>query len=405
MLPAPTKSLSRGEFIVLIAFMISIVAMATDIMLPALSQIGTELGAANPNDAHMIVTALFLGFAIGLLFAGPLSDSYGRKPVIYVGYAIFLIGCLLSTVTDTWEVMILGRVLQGFGAAFPRVVTIAIIRDGFAGRQMASIMSFIMAVFILVPMVAPAIGQGVIYLSGWRATFVFLMVMAVIAAIWFALRQPETLAKNRRTPFSPGPLWAGVREVCASRIAVGYIVATGLINGAFLGYLSTAQQIFVEAYAAGSLFALYFAVAALALGVASVLNGKLVLGFGMRLLSWWSSLGIVALSVGFIPVALLADGLPALWLFLAWLVAVFFCVGFLFGNFNALAMEPLGKIAGLGAGIVGAVSTLISLPLAYVIGQGFEGGVLHLVYGFAGLGIGTLAVIVWTERGVPRASI
>lgn len=405
MFPSPTKPLSRTEFIVLIAFMISIVAMATDIMLPALSQIGAELGAPTPNDAHMIVTALFFGFAIGLLVAGPLSDSYGRKPVIYVGYVIFLIGCLLSTVTDNWEVMILARVLQGFGAAFPRVVTIAIIRDGVSGRQMASIMSFIMAVFILVPMVAPAIGQGVILLSGWRATFVFLMAMAVIAAIWFALRQPETLPHDRRTPFSPGPLWAGVREVCASRIAAGYILATGLINGAFLGYLSTAQQIFVEAYATGSLFALYFAVAALALGVASALNGKIVIALGMRVLSWWATLGIAALSVGFIPVALIADGLPTLWLFLAWLIAVFFCVGILFGNFNALAMEPLGNIAGLGAGIVGAVSTLISLPLAYVIGQGFTGGVLHLVYGFAVLGVATLAVVVWTERGLPRASV
>ncbi len=405
MLPSPTKPLPRNEFIILIAFMISIVAMATDIMLPALSQIGAELGAPTPNDAHMIVTALFFGFAVGLLFAGPLSDSFGRKPVIYVGYVIFLVGCVLSSITTSWEIMILGRILQGIGAAFPRVVTIAIIRDGASGRQMASIMSFIMAVFILVPMVAPAIGQGVIFLSGWRATFVFLITMAVIAALWFALRQPETLARENRTSFSPGPLWAGTREMCRSRIAIGYTLATGLINGAFLGYLSTAQQIFVEAYATGSLFALYFAVAALALGVASVLNGKIVIALGMRVLSWWATLGIAAVSIGFTPLALLADGLPALWLFLAWLIAVFFCVGILFGNFNALAMEPLGHIAGLGAGIVGAVSTFISLPLAYLIGQGFAGGVLHLVYGFAVLGGATLLTVVWTERGIPRASV
>ena len=404
MLPTPTTPLSRGEFVVLIAFMVSIVAMATDIMLPALGVIGQDLGVPDPNDAQMIVTALFLGFGVGLLFAGPLSDSYGRKPVIYVGYGIFLVGCILSTLTDNWEVMILGRALQGIGATFPRVVTIAIIRDGFAGRQMASIMSFIMAVFILVPMVAPAIGQGIILLSGWRATFVFLMAMAIAAAIWFAYRQPETLATGSRRPFSPSALREGTKEVCSSRIAVGYILATGLINGAFIGYLSSAQQIFVEAYGAGTLFPLYFAIAALALGVASILNARLVLRLGMRILTWWATLGLTALSVAFILPAVLADGLPPLWAFIAWLVAVFFCVGFLFGNFNALAMEPLGKIAGLGAGIVGAVSTLVALPLAFAIGNAYAGGVLHLIYGFAVLGIATVVVVLWTERGIPRSS-
>lgn len=403
MLPTPTTPLSRGEFVVLIAFMVSIVAMSTDIMLPALAVIGQDLGIADPNDAQMIVTALFLGFGVGLLFAGPLSDSYGRKPVIYVGYCIFLLGCVMSALTETWELMILGRVLQGIGAAFPRVVTIAVIRDGFAGRQMASIMSFIMAVFVLVPMLAPAIGQGIILLSGWRATFVFLMIMAIAAAVWFAYRQPETLAVDNRRQFSPSALWAGTRQVFSSRAAIGYIFATGLINGAFIGYLSSAQQIFVEAYAAGSLFPLYFAIAALALGVASILNARLVLRLGMRILTWWATLGLAALSVAFILPAVMTGGLPPLWAFIAWLVAVFFCVGFLFGNFNALAMEPLGKIAGLGAGIVGAVSTLIALPLAFAIGNAYAGGVLHLVYGFAVLGIATLIVVVWTERGIPRS--
>lgn len=404
MLPKPTTPVSRTEFILLIAFMVSIVAMATDIMLPALGAIGRDLGVPDPNDAQMIVTSLFLGHAVGLLVAGPLSDSFGRKPVVYVGYAIFLVGCVLSTMAASWEVMILGRVLQGAGAAFPRVVTIAIIRDGYSGRQMASIVSIIMAVFIMVPMIAPAIGQLVIYLSGWRATFVFLMAIGVISALWFAARQPETLAFEARTPFSPRPLWDGFLVVCRSRVAVGYTIATGLVNGAFFGYLSTSHQVFVDAYETGALFPLYFAISALALGVASMWNAQLVLRLGMRILSWWATLGILALSLAFLFPAAMMDGLPPLWSFLAWLIAVFFCVGWLFGNLNALAMEPLGKIAGLGAAIVGCVSTLIALPLAYVIGNAYTGGVLHLIYGFAAVGVLMVAVSVWTERGIPKPS-
>lgn len=396
----PTRPLGFGEFVTLLAFMVSIVALATDIMLPALDVIGHDLGVDNPNDVQLIVSSLFLGFGVGQLLAGPLSDSFGRKPVIYGGYALFLLGCAMSLWAQSWEMMIAGRILQGLGAASPRIVTLALVRDGMAGREMARIMSVVMAVFILVPCLAPALGEGVIALSGWRATFAVLMISGVAACVWCALRQPETLPPARRRAFGPGPLWAAFRDVCASRIAVGYTLASGLIFGAFLTYLSTAQQVFAVAFDAGDLFALYFAIAAASIGVASLVNSLLVMRMGMRPLSVAALIGLIALSLALLAWA--ATGPMPFALFMAWLLAAFFCVGILFGNLNAIAMEPLGHIAGMAAALIGAVSNFISLPIAWYVGHLFDGTAIPLVASFATMGLAALAVICWAERGLPR---
>lgn len=200
---------SQAEFIIMLAFMISIVAMATDVMLPALGIIATDLAIANVNDSHLVVSSLFLGFAVGQLFAGPLSDSFGRKPIVYISYAIFIAGCLMAIFASDFNTLLMGRVLQGFGIAGPRIISIAIVRDGYEGRAMARIMSYIMAVFIIVPAIAPAIGQGVILMSGWRATFGLLLVMGIVSWVWFGLRQPETLAKDARRKFSVKAIGGG----------------------------------------------------------------------------------------------------------------------------------------------------------------------------------------------------
>lgn len=395
----PIVPLPIPEFVILMAMMVSTTALATDIMLPALGVIGHDLGVNDPNDVQLIVSSLFFGFALGQALAGPLSDSFGRKPVIYAGYAIFIAGCLLSLFATGWNAMIAGRVLQGLGAAAPRIVTMALVRDGYEGRAMARIMSVVMAVFILVPTIAPALGQGVIYASGWRATFLVLIALGVAAVMWFVLRQPETLPPGARRAFSPANIGLGLREIMASRVAVGHTVALGLIFGAFLAYLSTAQQVYQVAYDAGAMFAIYFGVAALAIGGASVVNSMLVMRLGMRLLTRFALIGLAALAFVFLTVALGAGGVPPLPLFLGWLIASFFCVGILFGNLNAIAMEPLGHIAGLGAALIGSVSNFIALPISYFIGHHFDGTVIPMVLGFGIVGLGALAVTAWADSG------
>lgn len=397
-MPSPTKALSQTEFVILLALMTSIMAMSTDVMLPALQVIGEDLKVTNPNTAQFVLSSLFIGFAAGQIIAGPLSDSFGRKPVIYAGYVIFIAGCLLSIFATSFTMMIVGRILQGFGGAAPRTVAVALVRDGYEGRGMARIMSIIMSIFILVPMIAPAIGQGAIALGGWRATFILLLALALIAFIWFALRQPETLIVEHRRKFSVRNVLGGIAEVFRNRTALGFTTVMGLIFGAFFGYLSSAPQIFDVTFGEGELFVVYFAVAALAIGLASLLNARLVMRFGMHLLTRYAlALSAIASIAFLIPVLLFKGTPPFLW-FMIWIIPTFFCLGILFGNLNALAMEPLGHLAGLGSAMVGSISTFIAMPLGWFIGIKFDGGITSLVSGFA-----ILCTISWlwflrTER-------
>ena len=395
----------RFEMVALVATCISLVALSTDIMLPALPMIGDALGIVDPNGAQLIVFTFFVGFCAGQLLAGPLSDSFGRKPIVYIGLTILICGCLLSIVSWSLEVMLIGRILQGLGAAAPRIVMIAIIRDEYSGRAMARIMSFVMAVFILVPAVAPALGQVVMIYAGWRMIFLALLVVALIAFVWFALRQNETLALERRLPFSTKQLIIGLKETFGNRVAFGYTMAAGFIFGAFVGYLSSAQQIFQDTFNKGDSFPLYFAFLALAIGAASVFNSQLVMKYGMRPLSHSALIVSIVVSFAFLPAAMGWFGSFTLPLFMVWALINFFCMGLLFGNFNALAMEPLGHIAGVAAALIGFLSTLVSLPLGVLVAQLFNGTAVPLIAGFAGLGLCALAIVFVTEKGaIGRAS-
>jgi DHA1 family bicyclomycin/chloramphenicol resistance-like MFS transporter len=391
-----------GETIARLALMISFVALSIDAMLPALPAIGRDLDVARANDTQLVISVLFAGLAVGQLLYGPLSDSIGRKPPIYVGFALFLFGCLLSTFATEFWVMLLGRFLQGLGAAGPRVLTLALVRDRYSGRAMARIMSLIMAVFILVPVLAPIIGQAILLVAPWRAIFGVLLALAAISLIWFAARQAETLPRDRRVPLSLWRIGRSFREALVHRITMGYTIAAGLIFGAFVGYLTSAQQIFQTQYGVGQLFPFYFAVLALAIGSASLCNARLVMRYGMRRLSFGALVVSTLGSIAFFAFAYTSGGDPALWGLMAYLMLSFFCMGILFGNFNALAMEPLGHMAGVASAVIGAVTTFISLALGTWIGQSFDGTVLPLVGGFAVLGLAAISVMTWCERGRER---
>ena len=393
----PLTRLSFGEFVALMALMMSLVAMTIDMMLPALSTIGADLGAQSENANQLIVTMIFLGLALGQVIYGPLSDSVGRKPAIFLGYAIFFAGTLLSIFAVTFPMLLLGRLLQGIGVAAPRSVSLALIRDQYEGRAMARVMSFISVVFILVPIIAPSFGQAILLVAAWRAIFVVLFLLGVVSLSWFALRQPETLSAARRVPLSAGRIGRGLREVLSNRVTLGYTLMAGLIAGAFQGYLSSAQQVFQFQYELGTLFPVIFAVNAIAIGLASFTNGRLVMRYGMRTLSRIALFTFCGLSVAFSGVALLTGGQPSLWLFMAYLLPTFFCVGLLFGNMNAMAMEPVGHLAGMGAAVVGSLSTLLATPLGMAVGQAYNGTITPLVLGFTVLGLGALVLMRWAE--------
>lgn len=393
-----------GEFVAMMALMMSLVAMSIDTMLPALSAIGAELGAASDNASQLVVTMIFLGLALGQLFYGPLSDSVGRKPAIALGYAVFAAGSLLSIFAVSFPMMLAGRLLQGLGMAGPRSVSLALIRDRFEGRAMAQVMSFISVVFILAPIIAPSFGQIILLVADWRAIFAALLLLAIVSLLWFLWRQPETLPAARRTPLSARRVGRGLRNVLTLRAALGYTLMAGLISGAFQGYLSSAQQIFQFQYGLGTLFPVIFAINAVALGLASFANGRLVMRHGMRTLAQHALTILCVLALVFAGIVWRMGGQPPLWLFMAFLLPTFFCVGVMFGNMNALAMQPLGHIAGLGAAVVGSLSTLLATPLGMVIGQAYNGTITPLIIGFAVLGLGALALMRWAEGARAPAS-
>jgi DHA1 family bicyclomycin/chloramphenicol resistance-like MFS transporter len=230
---------SYVEFVILMSMMMSLTALSIDAMLPALPQIGSDLNVQNANTRQLVISTIFLGLALGQLFFGPLSDKTGRKPAIYAGYAMYIAGALLSLLAISFPIMLLGRLLQGIGVSAPRAVTLALVRDRFEGRAMARVMSFIMTIFILVPMIAPSLGQTILLFSGWRTIFGSFMLLAIITLVWFALRMPETLTPENRAPFSLQRIFMAIREILKIRAAVGYTVSAGLVSGAFIGYLNS----------------------------------------------------------------------------------------------------------------------------------------------------------------------
>jgi len=400
--PPQASNLSKlafVEFIVLVAAMQSQAALSTDAMLPAFPDIGRDLNGVHANDVQLVIIVMFMGFALGQLLYGPLADSWGRRRPITIGFVIYLLGSAVCLFSETLTVLLIGRFLQGFGSATFRIVTIAIVRDRFEGALMARVMSFVMTIFILVPTVAPAIGQGILWVAGWRAIFWMFLISGGVLLLWFLVRMRETLPPEQRVPLSFRRTLAGAVEIFRIRAALGYTLCTGLLFAPFMAYLSNAQQIFADVFGQGDNFPILFALLALAFGAASLTNAKLVMKFGMYTLAFWSACTFTggALLSWLLIQTVLPE--PPLWGFLAVLMITFFCQGLIFGNLNALAMQPLGHIAGVGSSVIGALSMLVSLPPAFVIAQAFDGTVLPLVTGYAVFGIALLATMLWTRRG------
>ena len=401
-IPAPgPRAPAFAEFITAMAATMSLVALAIDTMLPAHGLIGEAYALTDINDTQYMVYMLFLGLAFGQVLFGPLADNIGRKPAIYVGLGIFAGGTLVSLAAADYTVMLAGRLLQGVGVAGPRVIAVAIVRDLFAGRQMARVMSFVITIFILVPAVAPALGQLIIEASGWRSIFWVFLVLAAAIWAWFVLRQPETLPPGDRQPLSPAAVGRNIATVLKTRASLGYMLAAGLISGAFVGFLGTAQQILQQLYGLGDRFPAHFALLALSVGTSTMINGRIVVRIGMRPLAKGAAFGISAVAAALLALAWSANGQPPLPALMACLMGMFLCIGFLFGNLNALAMEPLGHIAGTAAAIIGAMTTLIAAVLGAICGALYDSTVIPLALSFVLLGLATAAAIVVTDAGAP----
>lgn len=401
--PTITKpKLSLLEFAAMMAYMISLVALSIDAMLPVIDVIGADMGVADPNKAQWIIGVLFLGLAIGQVIYGPVSDSVGRKPAIFAGLGLFIFGCVLTMVATDFNTMLFGRFLQGLGVAGPRIVSTAVVRDVYSGRAMAQVTSFIMSFFIIVPALAPLLGQWIADIWNWRAVYFVLLAMAVVVALWYGLRQGETLHPEFRRKFSFPAMTESFIEALKIRVTFGYSLAAGIVFGAFLAYLMISPQLFKDVYGITDKFPYYFGGLAICIGSASFVNARMVMKFGMRKLCTWALFAKAIWASLFFVVAVVlsktGETLP-LSAFMVWAGFSFFLLGILFGNVNAIAMEPVGHIAGVGSAVVGCLSGFVSLGIGTLIGQSYEGSVLTLIGGFALLAPISLLVMKWADDG------
>lgn len=388
---------SQIEFVALMASLMSIAALALDAILPALDAIGLTIGITDAVDNQLLVVMLFLGLGIGPLFFGPISDTKGRKPIVYMGFVVFILASFICVYAKSLEVMIVGRILQGIGLSAPRTICIAIIRDMYNGDYMARIMSFVTVVFILVPVIAPTLGKLLLDSYNWQSIFYVQILFSILVSLWFWRRQPETLSPEHKKAFTGASFVSGCKEVIQNKITMGYTVISGFIVGSFLVYLSSSQQIFEVQYNLKELFPYLFAATASSVGASIYLNGSLVLRFGMKRLvkvSLYAYFGIPLLYV-----LLFSSGVnPGIGVFIGFCCIQFGAVGFLFGNLRALAMEPLGHIAGMAAAITGFITTLMAVPISIYIGSHIKTSSLPLFIGFLCCGALSLGIFLWLHK-------
>ncbi|MCP3998293.1 MAG: multidrug effflux MFS transporter [bacterium] len=393
------KRLGRGHFTALLSMIMALAAVGIDLMLPAFDDIREHFGleATSPQVAQ-IVTAFLLGMALSQFFYGPLADRFGRKPVLYGGFAIYIVGAIGAALAPSLELILLSRFIWGIGAAGPRVVSLSIVRDIYSGEEMAKAMSYILAIFIMVPVLAPSIGAGLIAVFSWRAAFFFAAVMAGVIAIW-ARVLPETLAEEDRRPINPQAIGESTLEVLRNRQTMGYTLARTATFGAFSSYLASSERIFGEFYGKPDQFPLIFGGIASTMGIAILVNASLVGRIGAKRTVHTFLLLYVAGSFAFWGVAAAAGGLPSFWVFVVGLGGLAGLHALLIPNFNTIAMWPMGHIAGTASAVTGTIPVAIGAIVGAVIDRLYTDTITPLVAAFAILGTLSFLFVLWAERG------
>lgn len=385
------------EFILMMVAAMSNSALSIDPMLPALPHIGADLGVAEPNQRQAVITFFFIGIAGGALFYGPISDHFGRKPVLLAATTCFLVATVLCAVAPSFPVLLVARMLAGFCAAAFRVLVASIVRDCYRGDMMARTMSFVMFVFMFVPILAPSFGAVILAFASWRAIFWSLALLGAVSGVWLALRLPETLPLDRRVHIRPRDLLETFRHIVTHRSSMGYMIGSGIMFGALIGFLTSIQQIFFDVFHRPDLLPAGFAAIGLFMATGSLTNGRFVQRFGARRISHGAMIALILLAGIHTLVALSGREGIVTFIVLQGLMTV--CFSFGTSNFGAIALEPFSRGAGLASSIQTSLATLISVALGGLVGVSFNGSVLPLTIGYMGFGTLALLVILWAERG------
>jgi MFS transporter, DHA1 family, multidrug resistance protein len=391
------RALSRTEFVALIAAIMSLNALAIDVMLPALPHMSAALGVAEENQRQFVITSYILGFGLGQLFVGPLSDRFGRRMPLLLGIGIYVAAVVAATMAPSFAVLLALRFIQGLGASATRVVATAVVRDRFAGRAMAEVMSLVFMVFMVVPVIAPSIGEVLLLVGPWQSIFLFMGALALVFGFWAWLRLPETLDPAERRPLTAANIWDGFRIVLSNRLAFFYALAGTFLFGALFGFISTAQQIYVDIYDLGIWFPAAFAFVAGFMALSSFLNSRIVRRVGMRRMSHFALITFTALSGVLLAVSL--RGQPPLWMFLGLIAMIMFMFGWSASNMNSLSLHPLGQVAGTAASVFGFIQTVGGALMGGFVGQQFDGTVTPTAAGYFVLGGLSVGCVLVAERG------
>ncbi len=389
--------LSRGSFIAMMAMLMALNALAIDIMLPAFPEIADEFGMAGSNSVQFVLSSYLTGFGLAQLFYGPVSDRFGRRGPLFAGLALYILFAAAGAFAPTFELLLIARFLQGVGAAATRVIAMAIVRDTHSGRAMAATMSLVMMVFMVVPVVAPSIGQAVVLVADWHTVFLFMGVISAAVTLWCYLRLPETLAQSDRRPLSVASVLQGFRVVLSNRMSVLYTLAVTFFFGSLFGFLNVSQPIYVDIYGLGALFPVAFGSVAVLMAISSFANSRLVGSIGQRRLSHAALIGYFACAL--VLVAVSAGGNPPFWLFMTLIAVAMPLFGMIGANFNSIAMEPLGALAGTASSVIGFMQTVGGALTGALIGQYYDGTVLPLAIGFASVSGIALLFVLLAERG------
>jgi DHA1 family bicyclomycin/chloramphenicol resistance-like MFS transporter len=372
-------------------------AMAIDIMLPALPQMGADLGVRQENDRQLIIVAYMLGFGVSQLFYGPLTDRFGRRSVLFISLFFYVVAAILCVYAPTFDLLIAARAFMGASAGGSRVIAVSAARDLYVGRQMAKVMSLVMLVFMAAPIIAPYFGQLMLKVMPWHGIFWVLAAFGLIMFVWVLLRMPETLPKERRVPLNIPTMLRNYWRVIRTREAFGYTIASGFLFGGLMSYISASEQLYHQVYVTGDWFALWFAGAAVAMSISNLINSRLVERLGMRPISHAALIAFVIISIVHASIAL--QGPVPFPIFYTLVILAFFCIGFQGPNYNAIAMEPLGALAGSGAALIGFATSFVSASIGGLVARQFDGTVTPIFIGHAVLGSLALLAIFITERG------
>jgi DHA1 family bicyclomycin/chloramphenicol resistance-like MFS transporter len=391
-----TAPIGFREFVVMVASLMALGAIGVDTMLPALPAIGERLGVATDNERQYVIAIYLIGLGAGQLIHGPLADRFGRRPVMMWALALYGIGNAVAAVSGSFELLLIARLLGGVAVAATRVVTIAIVRDCYSGRPMARVMSLAIIVFMIAPVLAPSLGQFILFFGSWRLIFSVIGVLTAMTLTWFALRMPETLA-GERVPFSVGRLLEGYRTTLTDRWSLGYTLASTALQGALFGYITSVQQIVTTVFHAGEHLNLVFAGTAGMMAAANLLNSRVVMRLGSRFLSHSAVVFLILIST--INVAIWFSGAENLALFVILQALTMGCFGLANANFGAMAMQDMGEIAGTASSVQGFIGVTLGALIGMVIGQAFAGTTLPLHLGSLSCGVIALVVVAITERG------